>query len=127
VPFYVSYEIFGQDYFWPVFYILIVIICGIYYLCSLTEERQGICIILVHYPFAIERLLSHVDFTMAKRYIQDVSEQIDRTIENSRQYVIQGNKRRGFVGLIDMIYHRTFLCRPQQQAVNRHQTNPADA
>jgi integrase len=42
-------------------------------------------------PFAVQRLLGHVDLTMATRYVQDVSEQTDRVIEHSRQYVIQGN------------------------------------
>lgn len=41
-------------------------------------------------PFAVQRLLGHVDLTMATRYVQDVSEQTDRVIENSRKYVIQG-------------------------------------
>ena len=39
-------------------------------------------------PFAVQRLLGHVDLTMATRYVQDVSEQTDRVIKNSRQYVI---------------------------------------
>ena len=39
-------------------------------------------------PFAVQRLLSHVDLTMATRYVQDVSEQTDRVIENSRRYFI---------------------------------------
>ena len=39
-------------------------------------------------PFAVQRLLGHVDLQMATRYVQDVSEQTDRVIENSRQYVI---------------------------------------
>ncbi|KPJ65143.1 MAG: hypothetical protein AMJ43_11255, partial [Coxiella sp. DG_40] len=34
-------------------------------------------------PFAVQRLLGHVDLTMATRYVQDVSEQTDK-------YVIQG-------------------------------------
>ena len=42
-------------------------------------------------PFAVQRLLGHVDLTMATRYVQDVSEQTDRVINNSRQYVIQEN------------------------------------
>jgi len=42
-------------------------------------------------PFAVQRLLGHVDLTMATRYVQDVSEQTDRVIENSRKYVIQRN------------------------------------
>ena len=41
-------------------------------------------------PFAVQRLLGHVDLTMATRYVQDVSEQTDTVIENSRKYVIQG-------------------------------------
>ena len=40
-------------------------------------------------PFAVQRLLGHVDLTMATRYVQDVSEQTDRVIENSRKYVLQ--------------------------------------
>ncbi|MCK4292592.1 MAG: tyrosine-type recombinase/integrase [Planctomycetes bacterium] len=32
-------------------------------------------------PFAVQRLLGHVDLTMATRYVQDVSEQTDRVIE----------------------------------------------
>jgi integrase len=39
-------------------------------------------------PFAVQRLLGHVDLTMATRYVQDVSEQTDGVIENSRKYVI---------------------------------------
>jgi len=35
-------------------------------------------------PFAVQRLLGHVDLTMATRYVQDVSEQTDGVIENSR-------------------------------------------
>ena len=41
-------------------------------------------------PFAAQRLLGHVDLTMATRYVQDVSEQTDRVIENSRKYVLRG-------------------------------------
>jgi integrase len=41
-------------------------------------------------PFAVQRLLGHVDLTMATRYVQDVSEQTDRVIGNSRKYVLQG-------------------------------------
>jgi integrase len=39
-------------------------------------------------PFAVQRLLGHVDLTMATRYVQDVSKQTDRVIENSRRYVL---------------------------------------
>jgi integrase len=41
-------------------------------------------------PFAVQRLLGHVDLTMATRYVQDVSEQTDRVIQNSRRYLIRG-------------------------------------
>jgi integrase len=40
-------------------------------------------------PFAVQRLLGHADLQMATRYVQDVSKQTDRVIENSRKYVIQ--------------------------------------
>ncbi len=43
-------------------------------------------------PFAVQRLLGHVDLQMATRYVQDVSAQTDRVIENSRKYVCQINK-----------------------------------
>jgi integrase len=39
-------------------------------------------------PFVVQRLLGHVDLTMATRYVQDVSEQTDRVIENSRKHVL---------------------------------------
>jgi len=39
-------------------------------------------------PFAVQRLLGHVDLTMATRYVQDVSEQTDRVIENSRKHFV---------------------------------------
>lgn len=41
-------------------------------------------------PFAVQRLLGHVNLDMATRYVQDVSGQTDRVIENSRKYMIQG-------------------------------------
>ncbi len=37
---------------------------------------------------SVQRLLGHADLQMATRYVQDVSEQTDRVIENSRKYVI---------------------------------------
>ena len=46
-------------------------------------------------PFAVQRLLGHVDLTMATRYVQDVSEQTDRVIENSRKYVIREEEQDG--------------------------------
>jgi len=39
-------------------------------------------------PFAVQRLLGHADLQMATRYVQNVSAQTDRVIENSRKYVI---------------------------------------
>ena len=41
-------------------------------------------------PFAVQRLLGHVNLDMATRYVQDVSEQTDRVIENSRRYLLPG-------------------------------------
>jgi len=40
-------------------------------------------------PFAFQRLLGHADLQMATRYVQDVSKQTDRVIENSRKYMTQ--------------------------------------
>ena len=37
----------------------------------------------------MQRLLGHVDLQIATRYMQDVSKQTDRVIENSRKYIIQ--------------------------------------
>ena len=39
-------------------------------------------------PFAVQRLLGHADLKMASVYVQDVSAQTDRVIENSRKYII---------------------------------------
>jgi integrase len=44
------------------------------------------CIVLY---IRIQRLLGHADLQMATRYVQDVSAQTDRVIENSRKYVCQ--------------------------------------
>jgi integrase len=41
-------------------------------------------------PFAVQRLLGHVNLEMATRYVQDVSAQTDRVIENSREYLVGG-------------------------------------
>jgi len=38
-------------------------------------------------PFAVQRLLGHTNLKMATIYVQDVSKQTDRVIENSRRYV----------------------------------------
>jgi integrase len=40
-------------------------------------------------PFAVQKLLGHADLQMATRYVQDVSAQTDRVIENSRKYMTQ--------------------------------------
>ena len=40
-------------------------------------------------PFAVQRPLGHADLQMATRYVQNVSEQTDRVIENGRKYVVQ--------------------------------------
>jgi len=39
-------------------------------------------------PFAVQRLLGHANLKMATRYVQVVSKQTDRVIENSRKYLI---------------------------------------
>jgi integrase len=41
-------------------------------------------------PFAVQRLLGHVNLEMATRYVQDVSRQTDRVVGSSRKYVLQG-------------------------------------
>lgn len=40
-------------------------------------------------PFAVQRLLGHADLKMATTYVQDVSEQTDRVINNSRKLIVQ--------------------------------------
>lgn len=40
-------------------------------------------------PFAVQKLLGHADLKMASVYVQDVSEQTDRAINNSRKLIIQ--------------------------------------
>jgi len=40
-------------------------------------------------PFAMQRLLGHADLKIATTYVQDVSEQIDRVINNSRKFAVQ--------------------------------------
>ena len=42
-------------------------------------------------PFAVQRLLGHADLKMATTYVQDVSEQTDRAINNTRKLIIQGD------------------------------------
>jgi len=41
-------------------------------------------------PFAVQKLLGHADVRMASTYVQDISEQTDRVINNSRKLIIQG-------------------------------------
>jgi len=40
-------------------------------------------------PFAVQQLLGHADLKMATTYVQDVSEQTDRAITNTRNFIIQ--------------------------------------
>jgi integrase len=40
-------------------------------------------------PFAVQKLLGHTDLKMASVYVQDVSEQTDRVINNTRKLIIQ--------------------------------------
>jgi integrase len=40
-------------------------------------------------PFAVQRLLGHADLKMATTYVQDVSEQTDRAINNARNLIVQ--------------------------------------
>ncbi|MFC1764560.1 tyrosine-type recombinase/integrase [Planctomycetota bacterium] len=40
-------------------------------------------------PFAVQKLLGHADLKMATTYVQDVSEQTDRAINNTRKFLIQ--------------------------------------
>ena len=40
-------------------------------------------------PFAVQHLLGHADLKMATTYVQDISEQTDRVINNSRKLIIQ--------------------------------------
>jgi len=40
-------------------------------------------------PFAVQRLLGHADLKMATTYVQDVSEQTDRAVNNTRKLIIQ--------------------------------------
>lgn len=40
-------------------------------------------------PFAVQQLLGHADLKMATTYVQDVSEQTDRAINNTRNLIIQ--------------------------------------
>jgi integrase len=40
-------------------------------------------------PFAVQRLLGHADLKMATTYVQDVSAQTDRVIDNSRKLIVQ--------------------------------------
>ena len=42
-------------------------------------------------PFAVQRLLGHADLKMATTYVQNISEQTDRVINNTRKLTIQGN------------------------------------
>jgi len=40
-------------------------------------------------PFAVQKLLGHADLKMATTYVQDVSEQTDRAVNNTRKLIVQ--------------------------------------
>ena len=40
-------------------------------------------------PFAVQKLLGHADLTMASTYVQNISQQTDRVVNNSRMLIIQ--------------------------------------
>ena len=42
-------------------------------------------------PFAVQSLLGHADLKMASTYVQDVSDQTDRVVNNSRLLICQGD------------------------------------
>ena len=42
-------------------------------------------------PFAVQKLLDHADLKMASTCVQDVSEQTDRAIHNSRRFIVEDN------------------------------------
>jgi integrase len=41
-------------------------------------------------PFAVQKLLGHADVKMASTYVQNISEQTDRVINNSRKLIVDG-------------------------------------
>ena len=42
-------------------------------------------------PFAVQKLLGHADLKMATVYVQDVSEQTDRVVNNVRKLIVRGD------------------------------------
>ena len=44
-------------------------------------------------PFAVQKLLGHADLKMASVYVQDVSEQTDKVINNSRKLILEQDKK----------------------------------
>ncbi|MFC1762566.1 tyrosine-type recombinase/integrase [Planctomycetota bacterium] len=40
-------------------------------------------------PFAVQKLLGHADLKMATTYVQNISEQTDRAINNARSFIVQ--------------------------------------
>lgn len=42
-------------------------------------------------PFAVQKLLGHADLKMSSTYVQDVSEQTDRVVNNVRKLIVQGD------------------------------------
>jgi integrase len=45
-------------------------------------------------PFAVQTLLGHTDLKMASVYVQDVSEQTDRSLNNSRKLLLQEKEQK---------------------------------
>jgi integrase len=42
-------------------------------------------------PFAVQKLLGPADVKMASTYVQNISEQTDRVINNSRKVMVEGS------------------------------------
>lgn len=42
-------------------------------------------------PFAVQKLLGHADIKMASTYVQNISEQTDRVINNTRKTIVEGD------------------------------------
>ena len=41
-------------------------------------------------PFAVQKLLGHADVKMASTHVQNISEQTDRVVNNSRTALVEG-------------------------------------
>jgi integrase len=53
-------------------------------------------------PFAVQRLLGHADLKMASVYVQDVSEQTDRVVENVRKLIIPDDSSPSADAVVDV-------------------------